>query len=221
MEEKIEGIFCKEKWARIGTGHTSRRTLQKTYWHVESSSDVFLAWPITPNGDKVGVPDTIDKMNFGKSFIPEFSYPKEKEITKKDISLFRTLFLIQAEYKEKESAIRLIETLLQLKERFPVDVPLGLFFLELGAIFRKASLFDVALLCYKDVKELGLNNAALYFNIARVYFDMKDYKQCIHNLKESYGRSNGNTESIRQLLEYMQKNELIPEGCEDDITSML
>lgn len=215
MEEKIQGTFCKEKLARIGTGHTARKTLQKTYWYVEEHNSLFSCWLLTINGDKIGVPETCNEEEFMKSFTPDFTYPKVKELTEEDLLSIRKLFELQIKYKAEESAKKLILTLVEIQEYVPIDI--SVFLLETGSLFRKGSLYDVALLCYTEAQKLGLDSATLYFNISRVYLDMQDYKQCITYLKESHIRLKGSSNSINQLVEYLQKNSLIPQESQEDI----
>ena len=219
MEDKIEGIFCKERMARIGTGYTSRKTLQKTYWYVEGTEEVFSCWLLSINGEKVGTPEIYNPEQFVSDFLPEFSYPQVKEITSQDIENFRMIFKIQIKYKEEENAKRLLLLLIELQERLPMD--LSLFLLEIGSMFRKGTLYTLALFCYTQAQHLGVDSATLYFNIARTYFDLEDYKQCIHYLKEAHIRFNGSSTSIKKLIDYLQKNSLVPQEARDDINYIL
>ena len=219
MEEKIEGIFCKEKLARIGTGHTARKTLQKTYWYVEEKSGLFSCWLLSINGEKVGVPETCQAEEFVTSFFPEFSYPQPKELTEQDIECIRSFFKMQITYKEEENAKKLIMALIELQNHIPIDI--GVFLLEIGALFRKGTLYEVALFCYSHAQELGLDTATLYFNMARVYLDMGKYKECIQHLKEAKQRLTGSSNAIKQLAEYLQKNNLVPSESQHDIDDIL
>lgn len=219
MQEMIQGIFCREKTVRIGTGHTSRRTLQKTYWYVEEGDRAFSCWALAPNGERIGNPEICDTKQFLRFFLPEFTYPSPRDISESDLDMFRRLCMFLIENKDKESAQRFLTFILDIQKKLPFDV--ATFLLEIGTMFRKGKLFDVALMCYEHVQELGVKNPALYFNIARVYFDMEEYKQCITYLKESFTLSRQPSNAIKQLVEYLHNNALVPEECRDDINTML
>ena len=77
--ERIKGVFSSQEVRKVGTGTTTRKTIQKAYWFVEENDDgSILVQPLNsnyiPSGPKRTVP--IDE------FLERFA-PQEKEAIEK------------------------------------------------------------------------------------------------------------------------------------------
>ncbi|NCC23773.1 MAG: hypothetical protein EOM25_01040 [Deltaproteobacteria bacterium] len=93
MEEKprelLSGVFSTEAVAKVGTGTTVRKTVQKTYWFVKEIEDGNVeVQPLNvnyvPSGPKQLVPkdDFLDKFAPEPEFYTQTVYPKMRELTK-------------------------------------------------------------------------------------------------------------------------------------------
>ncbi|AMK12315.1 MAG: tetratricopeptide repeat protein [Pseudodesulfovibrio sp.] len=85
--EKIKGIFSTQTVAKVGTGTTQRKTIQKTYWNVEELDDGEVSvQPLNrnyvPSGPKRNVPrdDFLTKFNPEPEFYISTVYPAIKEM---------------------------------------------------------------------------------------------------------------------------------------------
>lgn len=87
-DEKIQGVFSTQAVQRVGTGTTSRKTIQKTYWFVEETEnrDVIMVQPLNVNYIPSGPKREIPKEDFLQKFSPEPEfytttvYPKMREL---------------------------------------------------------------------------------------------------------------------------------------------
>ncbi|WP_243547112.1 tetratricopeptide repeat protein [Pseudodesulfovibrio tunisiensis] len=70
--EKIKGVFSTQSVAKVGTGTTQRRTIQKTYWSVEElPGDKVSVQPLNRNYVPSGPRRDIPKDEFLSKFNPE------------------------------------------------------------------------------------------------------------------------------------------------------
>ncbi len=85
--EKIKGIFSTQSVVKVGTGSTTRRTIQKTYWHAHELDDGALEiQPLNRNYIPSGPKRKLSKDDFLQKFSPEPEFyvttvfPKMKEL---------------------------------------------------------------------------------------------------------------------------------------------
>lgn len=70
--QKIKGIFSTQSVAKVGTGTTSRRTIQKTYWFAEEASEEEMEiQPLNKNYIPSGPKRKVPKEDFLAKFSPE------------------------------------------------------------------------------------------------------------------------------------------------------
>ncbi|QJB54963.1 tetratricopeptide repeat protein [Pseudodesulfovibrio sp. zrk46] len=70
--EKIKGIFSTQSVAKVGTGTTQRRTIQKTYWSGEELDDGRIeVQPLNRNYIPSGPKRAIDREEFLSKYSPE------------------------------------------------------------------------------------------------------------------------------------------------------
>lgn len=71
-QTRIKGIFSSQSVVKVGTGSTTRRTIQKTYWSVQEKDDgIIEVQPLNKNYIPAGPKRTIDKEEFLAQFNPE------------------------------------------------------------------------------------------------------------------------------------------------------
>ncbi len=83
---EVRGVFSSQEVRKVGTGTTTRKTVQKTFWFVEQHGDVIECQPLNlnyvPTGPKRKV--TLDELITKFSPEPEFYlnsvYPKMREL---------------------------------------------------------------------------------------------------------------------------------------------
>jgi tetratricopeptide (TPR) repeat protein len=85
--EKIKGIFSTQTVAKVGTGTTQRKTIQKTYWDAEElDTGEISVQPLNrnyvPSGPKRSIPrdDFLTKFNPEPEFYVSTVYPAIKEM---------------------------------------------------------------------------------------------------------------------------------------------
>lgn len=87
--DKIKGVFSSQEVRKVGTGTTTRKTIQKAYWFVEENDDgTLLVQPLNSNYIPSGPKRSVDLDEFLKRFSPEPEfylqtvYPKMREVNK-------------------------------------------------------------------------------------------------------------------------------------------
>lgn len=88
-KDRISGVFSSQEVKRVGTGTTTRRTIQKAYWYCEELPDGSLeVQPLNPNYVPSGPKKTVTQEQFLSSFAPEPEmyvstvYPRMRELHK-------------------------------------------------------------------------------------------------------------------------------------------
>ncbi|MDR2800009.1 MAG: tetratricopeptide repeat protein [Desulfovibrio sp.] len=88
-QQKIHGVFSSQEVKKVGTGTTTRKTIQKAFWYCEEKSDGSLELqPLNPNYIPSGPKKNVSREQFLTHFSPEPElyvstvYPKMREITK-------------------------------------------------------------------------------------------------------------------------------------------
>ena len=85
----IEGVFSNQEVRKVGTGTTTRKTIQKSYWYaIEQENDTIELQPLNSNYIPSGPKKSIPKDEFLEKFSPEPEFyvsnvfPKIKEVNK-------------------------------------------------------------------------------------------------------------------------------------------
>ncbi|NLY41444.1 MAG: tetratricopeptide repeat protein [Desulfovibrionales bacterium] len=69
---RIRGVFSSERVAKVGTGHTVRKTTQTMYWYVEEDENgVIWIQPLNPNYVPSGPKQEVEKEQFLEQYAPE------------------------------------------------------------------------------------------------------------------------------------------------------
>ncbi len=84
----VRGVFSTQEIRRVGTGTTTRKTVQKTFWFVEQKGDKIECQPINPNyipsGPKrtISMDDLLAKFSPEPEFYTNSVFPKMQELQK-------------------------------------------------------------------------------------------------------------------------------------------
>ncbi|MDR2743878.1 MAG: hypothetical protein LBB66_01570 [Desulfovibrio sp.] len=82
----VHGVFSTQEVRKVGTGTTTRKTVQKTYWFVEQRGDVVECQPLNtnyvPSGPrrKITVEELISKFSPEPEFYMNSVFPKMQEL---------------------------------------------------------------------------------------------------------------------------------------------
>jgi tetratricopeptide (TPR) repeat protein len=86
---KIRGVFSSQEVKKVGTGATTRKTVQKTFWFCEEKDDGSLeVQPLNPNYIPSGPKKIVAREHFLTQYAPEPEmymhsvYPKMREVNK-------------------------------------------------------------------------------------------------------------------------------------------
>ncbi|WP_308621286.1 hypothetical protein [uncultured Desulfovibrio sp.] len=140
----VRGVFSTQEIRKVGTGTTTRKTVQKTFWFVEQHGDSIECQPLNanyvPSGPKRKV--TMDELIAKFSPEPEFYqmsvYPKMREIEQavdKGDSHREKGETFAAEY-EYARAIKIDES--NVRANFGI----GLTYMERGELDKAQNIFD-------------------------------------------------------------------------------
>jgi tetratricopeptide (TPR) repeat protein len=147
---RITGVFSSQAIAKVGTGTTSRKTIQKAYWYAEEKEPdadgnaVVMVRPLNKNNVPSGQAEAVPKGDFLERFNPELEFyqkevfPRMKEL---DSTLKRAeeqraqgaLYSAQFEY---QSALTVDE------ENVRANFGLGLTYMERGETTKASDIFE-------------------------------------------------------------------------------
>lgn len=144
-KERIKGVFSTQVLTKVGTGTTSRKTIQKSYWFATELDDGTIeVQPLNVNYVPSGPKNILTKDDFLDKFSPEPEFytvtvmPKmrelEKTIARGDRHRKRgETFSAEMEY---DSAVKVDE------ENIRANFGLGLTYLERGATDKAQDIFE-------------------------------------------------------------------------------
>jgi len=143
--EKITGVFSSQDVRKVGTGTTTRKTIQKTFWFcTELPNDELEVQPLNANYIPSGPKKKISKDQFLAAFSPEPEvyvsavFPKMRELNKTIARADRhrekgELFSAEMEYG---SALKVDE------ENVRANFGLGITYLERGESSKAENIFE-------------------------------------------------------------------------------
>lgn len=86
QQPEVRGVFSTQEIRKVGTGTTTRKTVQKTFWFVEQHGDVIECQPLNtnyvPSGPKrkISMEELIAKFSPEPEFYMNSVYPKMQEL---------------------------------------------------------------------------------------------------------------------------------------------
>jgi tetratricopeptide (TPR) repeat protein len=214
--EKIKGIFSTQTVAKVGTGTTQRKTIQKTYWDAEElDTGEISVQPLNrnyvPSGPKRSIPrdDFLTKFNPEPEFYVSTVYPAIKEM---DSAIVRgerhrergAAYSAEFEYKQ---AMAIDE------ENVRANFGLGLTYLDRGDQARANDIFErlVGLEAAFDAEhkhlfnDFGINmrKNKMYDQALQYYLRAEELVQNDENLFHNIARcyfEKGNMEGCKKYL---------------------
>ena len=229
--DRIKGIFSTQAIQKVGTGTTTRRTIQKMYWFVEETEPTLLEiQPLNknyvPSGPKrrVGLEELLEKFSPEPEFYISTVYPRLRELNmviqkgerhrekgeifsaelefgqalavdEENIRANFGLGLTYLDRGEANKADDIFQRLVRLDATFEREHKH--LFNEFGINLRKNKMLDQALDYYQRAEQLAERDDNLMFNIARAFFDKKQYAKAMEYLQKAMVLNPDHTESRR------------------------
>ncbi len=252
--ERIKGVFSSQEVRRVGTGTTTRKSIQKAYWFVEEVDDgSLLVQPLNsnyiPSGPKRSV--TLDEflerfapepefyMNTvypkirevnktiaradrhrkrGESFSAEFEYNNALTVDEENVRANFGLGLTYLERGDNSKANDIFERLVKLDAAFEEEHKH--LFNEFGINLRKNKMLDQSLEYYQRAMELSHKDENLFYNIARVYLEKKDFQKTVACLLKTV-ELNPELEAGLKFLHWMKEKNLVPKDQTEAVDTAL
>ena len=237
--ERIKGIFSTQAIQKVGTGTTTRRTIQKMYWFVEEdASHVLELQPLNknyvPSGPKrrISLEELLEKFSPEPEFYVSTVYPRLRElnlviqkgekhrekgenfsaelefgqalaIDEENIRANFGLGLTYLDRGEANKADDIFKRLVHLDATFEEEHKH--LFNEFGMNLRKNRMLDQALSYYQRAEDLAKQDDNLMFNVARAFFDKKDYPKASEYLQKALSLNPNNADARRFLTFLTEK----------------
>ena len=87
--QRIKGVFSTQEMRKVGTGTTTKKTIQKAYWFADETEEgVIFVQPLNNNYVPSGPKRTVEKEDFLSKFSPEMEFyvqtvfPRIRELNK-------------------------------------------------------------------------------------------------------------------------------------------
>lgn len=239
--DRIKGIFSTQAIQKVGTGTTTRRTIQKMYWFVEEdAAGVLEIQPLNknyvPSGPKrnLALEELLEKFSPEPEFYVSTVYPKLRELNmviqkgerhrekgeifsaelefgqalavdEENIRANFGLGLTYLDRGESNKADDIFQRLVRLDAAFEKDHKH--LFNEFGMNLRKNKMLDQALSYYQRAENLAVRDDNLMFNIARAFFDKKDYDKAMEYLHKALAL-NPDHEQSRRFAAFLEEKGL-------------
>ncbi len=252
--ERIKGVFSSQEVRKVGTGTTTRKTIQKAYWFVEENDDgTLMVQPLNSNYIPSGPKRTVTLDEFLERFAPEPEfymntvYPKIREVNKTiaradrhrkrgesfsaefeynnalavDEENVRANFGLGLTYLERgdnNKANDIFERLVKLDAAFEEEHKH--LFNEFGINLRKNKMLDQSLEYYQRAMELSKKDENLFYNIARVYLEKKDFQKVVACLLTTL-ELNPELEAGNKFLQWMKDKDLVPKDMAEAVDAAL
>jgi tetratricopeptide (TPR) repeat protein len=239
--EPIKGIFSTQAIQKVGTGTTTRRTIQKMYWYVEEPENgVLEVQPLNknyvPSGPKrrIALEELLEKFSPEPEFYISTVYPRLRELNmviqkgerhrekgeifsaelefgqalavdEENIRANFGLGLTYLDRGESNKADDIFQRLVRLDATF--EKSHKHLFNEFGMNLRKNKMLDQALDYYQRAEQLAERDDNLMFNIARAFFDKKQYDKALEYLKKAMVL-NPEHEQSRRFVAFLEEKGL-------------
>ncbi len=246
--ERIKGVFSSQEVRKVGTGTTTRKTIQKAYWFVEENDDgSLMVQPLNanyiPSGPKRTVPldeflerfapepefymqtvfpkmrevnKTIARADRhrkrGENFSAEFEYSNALAVDEENVRANFGLGLTYLERGDNSKANDIFERLVKLEAAFEEEHKH--LFNEFGINLRKNKMLDQSLEYYQRAMELSKKDENLFYNIARVYLEKKDFEKTVACLLTTLELNPGLEAGLKFLQWMKDKNLVTPDQAE-------
>jgi len=250
--EPIKGIFSPQAIQRVGTGTTTRRTIQKMYWFVDEDADhVLEVQPLNknyvPSGPKrrIGLEELLDKFSPEPEFYMSTVYPRMRELNmviqkgerhrekgeifsaelefgqalavdEENIRANFGLGLTYLDRGEANKADDIFQRLVHLDATFEKEHKH--LFNEFGMSLRRNKMLDQALDYYQRAEQLAESDDNLMFNIARAFFDKRQYDKAMEYLQKAIALNPQHEQSLR-FIAFLEDKGLVNASARSEPTS--
>ncbi len=203
----IRGVFSTQEIRKVGTGTTTRKTVQKTFWFVEQAGDVLECQPLNPNFVPSGPKRKITMDELIAKFSPEHEYSRALKVDEENVRANFGIGLTYLERGEKEKAQNIFERIVKLEGTYePQQKHL---FNEFGINLRKNRMFDQAAEYYQRALELTKQDENLHTNLARALFETGNNDGCLEHIFKALELAPKHEISLK-FLDWMIKKSLVP-----------
>jgi tetratricopeptide (TPR) repeat protein len=245
--DRIKGIFSSQAIQKVGTGTTTRRTIQKMFWFVEEDdSKILEIQPLNkncvPSGPKrrIGLEELLEKFSPEPEFYVSTVYPRLRELNmviqkgekhrekgeifsaelefgqalaldEENIRANFGLGLTYLDHGEANKADDIFQRLVRLDAAFEKEHKH--LFNEFGINLRKNKMLDQALDYYKRAETLAVRDDNLMFNIARLFFDKKQYQETMEYLQKALALNPDHAEA-RRFVTFLDEKGLVKRTAE-------
>jgi tetratricopeptide (TPR) repeat protein len=220
---QVHGIYSKTEMAEAGQGGSLRKFTQKTYWFVRRhGNDRYEVFPLNSEHLPAKVRSMIAGLDFLRNYVPEVDYYQEHDCPL--ISSLKAKMDASPESLDKagldKDELRFCKNVLipPKAKNAVLAVKAGLEALFGGGLanrevkvrdfnasaisLRKAKHHDEALRYYHAAMDLNDQDENIHFNMARVYFEIKEYECCIKNLISAL-KINPRLTVAKQFIDYI------------------
>ncbi len=142
----------------------------------------------------------------GETYSAEFEYNNALKVDEENIRANFGLGLTYLERGDTEKANNIFERLVKLDAAFEKEHKH--LFNEFGIKLRKNKMYNQCLEYYGRALDLAKDDEHLYYNIARCYFELKDFDKCKEMLEKSL-ELNPDFKEGKKFMEFLKKNNLI------------
>ncbi|MGL4722682.1 MAG: hypothetical protein ACRCV3_05260 [Desulfovibrionaceae bacterium] len=217
---RIEGNFHRISSVTLGTAGTLRKTFQKTYWYVEEDEYGFLyAQILTSTNKRIGKIEKMTLEEFLKRFIPDISYPTPIEQIDEKTLIFLTMIMeLYFEHNLQDNALSLLRSILDSKYPFASEIKNACN--TMVVLLRKYHYFDEIAELYTKALLAIPKSSLLYFNLARLYFDIKQYDKCTENLLHAFDVAKEKKQIILFLF-HLHNKQYIPEQYAERVKNII
>lgn len=141
----------------------------------------------------------------GETYSAEFEYKNALKVDEENIRANFGLGLTYLERGDTEKANNIFERLVKLDAAFEKEHKH--LFNEFGIKLRKNKMYKQCLEYYQRAVDLAQNDEHLYYNIARCYFELRDFQKCREYLNKAL-ELNPEFEEGKKFLAYLDKKGL-------------
>lgn len=157
--------------------------------------------------------ETVDRADThrsnGENFTAEFEYGNALQVDEENVRANFGLGLTYLDRGETSKANNIFERLVKLDAAF--DVQHKHLFNEFGISLRKNHMTKQSLEYYNRALDLSGGDDHLYYNIARAYFENKEYTPCVDYLLKAIN-VNPTFEVVIKFFEWLLEKNLVPEN---------
>lgn len=145
----------------------------------------------------------------GESFSAEYEYGNATKVDEENVRANFGLGLTYLQRGATDKAQDIFERLIKIEAAYETEHKH--LFNEFGMNLRKNKMIDQAMEYYNKAMELSKTDENLFYNVARVYFELQDYAKT-HEMLTKALELNPDMEEAQKFIAYLQAKGLIAQG---------